>query len=163
MRKQKIHQGTQENSTADHYMWLDVEQLVEVDVTSEDIGHPIEAALIKDAGAYWRARYPGRQMIRLRFDKPQKLSQIRLVFDEDVHQRTQEFVLRWSPDGGVSYWEIVRQHYNFSPPDNSRELEDYVVEFDGLTILELDIIPDINGGGTLASLSQLRSPDRYIR
>ena len=156
MRKQKIHQGTQGNSTADHSMWLDVEQLVQVDVTSEDIGHPIEAALIKDAGACWRAQHPGRQMIRLRFDKPQKLSRIRLVFDEDELERTQEFVLRWSPDGGVSYWEIVRQQYHFSSPDNSQEFEDYVVELDGLTILELDIIPDISGGGALASLAQLR-------
>ena len=156
MRKQKIHPGDQGKPTADHAMWLDLEPLAQVDVTSEDTGHPIEAALIKDAGERWRARYPGKQMIRLRFDKPQKLSRIRLVFNEDEFQRTQEFVLRWSPDGGVSYWEIVRQQYNFSPPDNSRELEDYVVELDGLTILELEIIPDISGGGALASLAQLR-------
>jgi hypothetical protein len=95
-------------------------------------------------------------MIRLRFDKPQKLSRIRLVFDEDQLDRIQEFVPRWSPDGGVSYREIVRQQYNFSPPDNSRELEDYLVELDGLTIVELDIIPDISGGVALASLAQLR-------
>ena len=133
-----------------------MQKFVQVDVTSEDTGHPIEAALIRDADARWRARYPVRQMIRLRFDKPQKLSPIRLVFDEDELERTQEFVLRWSPDGGVSYWEIVRKQYSFSRPDNSRELEDYVVELDGLTILELDIIPDISGGGAVASLAQLR-------
>ena len=156
MRKQTIHPGDQGNPTADHAMWLDVEPLAQVDVTSEDTGHPIEAALIEGASARWRARYPGRQMIRLRFDKPQKFSRIRLVFDEDELERTQEFVLRWSPDGGVSYWEIVRKQYSFSPPDNSRELEDYVVELDGLTILELDIIPDISGGAALASLAQLR-------
>jgi hypothetical protein len=156
MRKQTIHPGDQGNPTADHAMWLDVEPLAQVDVTSEDTGHPIEAALIEGGSARWRARYPGRQMIRLRFDKPQKFSRIRLVFDEDELERTQEFVLRWSPDGGVSYWEIVRKQYSFSRPDNSRELEDYVVELDGLTILELDIIPDISGGGVLASLAQLR-------
>jgi len=156
MRKQVIHQSAREDTSANHHLWLDVEQLAQVDVTSEDAGHPIEAALIKDAGACWRARHPGRQMIRLRFDRPHKLARIQLVFDEDQFERTQEFVLRWSPDGGVSYWEIVRQQYNFSPPDNSRELEDYVVELDGLTILELDIIPDISGGGAVASLAQLR-------
>ena len=133
-----------------------MQKFVQVDVTSEDTGHPIEAALIRDADARWRARYPVRQMIRLRFDKPQKLSPIRLVFDEDELERTQEFVLRWSPDGGVSYWEIVRKQYSFSRPDNSRELEDYVVELDGLTILELDIIPDISGGEARACLAQLR-------
>jgi len=65
-------------------------------------------------------------------------------------------VLRWSPDGGESCREIVRQQYNFSPPDMSRELEDYIVDLDGLTMLELSIIPDISGGGARASLAQLR-------
>ena len=156
MRKQKIRPGAQGNAAADHATWLDVGSLAQIDVTSQDTGHSIEAALIKDADTRWRARYPGRQMIRLRFDKPQKLSRIRLVFDEDQLDRIQEFVLRWSPDGGVSYWEIVRQQYSFSPPDNCQELEDYVVELDGLTILELDIIPDISDGEALASLAQLR-------
>jgi hypothetical protein len=50
----------------------------------------------------------------------------------------------------------VRQQYNFSPPDMSRELEDYVVDLDRLTMLELSIIPDISGGGARASLAQLR-------
>ena len=52
--------------------------------------------------------------------------------------------------------EQLRQQYNFSPPDNTREIEDYVVDLDGLTILELDIIPDISGGGARASLAQIR-------
>ena len=37
--------------------------------------------------------------------------------------RTQEFVLRWSPDGGNSVKEIVRQQWNFNPPDSIREVE----------------------------------------
>ncbi len=46
--------------------------------------------------------------------------------------------------------------YNFSPPDNTRETEDYFVDLDGLAILELDIIPDISGGKARASLAQVR-------
>jgi hypothetical protein len=65
-------------------------------------------------------------------------------------------VLRWSSDGGQSYQEIVRQQYNFSPPDTTRELEDFTVELDGLTNLELSIIPNISGGPACASLNQLR-------
>ena len=90
------------------------------------------------------------------FDKPHRISRIQLAFQEDERERTQELVLRWSPDGGASCREIVRQQYNFSPPGMSRELEDYVVDLDGLTMLELIIIPDISGGETRASLAQLR-------
>jgi len=79
-----------------------------------------------------------------------------VVFCEDERARTQEFVLRWSQDGGLSYREIVRQQYNFSAPDNASEVEEYKVELDGVTALELDIIPDISGGSAHASIAQLR-------
>ena len=156
MRKQIINQGTQGISPADNQGWLDVEHLVEVELTSEDAEHPIESALKMNTGSCWRAQQPGKQTIRLRFDKPRRIRRIQLAFQEDERERTQEFVLRWSPDGGASYREIVRQQYNFSPPGMSRELEDYVVDLDGLTMLELSIIPDISGEGARASLAQLR-------
>lgn len=156
MRKQIIHQGIQETTPANFQDWLDVEHLAHVELTSEDAEYPIESALIMNTESGWRARQPGKQMIRLLFDKPLRISHIQLVFQEDEQERTQEFVLRWSSDGGASYGEIVRQQYNFSPPDNTRELEDYVVRLDGLTTLELSIIPNISGGDTQASLAQLR-------
>jgi hypothetical protein len=79
-----------------------------------------------------------------------------LVFHEIAHERTQQFVLRWSSDAGRSYREIVRQQYNFSPPDTTTEFEEFTVELEGLTTLELNIIPDISGGPACASLNQLR-------
>jgi hypothetical protein len=136
--------------------WLDLEHLAQVEITSEDVDHPIESALIPGTGSSWRAAQPGEQTIRLLFNEPLKLKRIHLVFQEDKKERTQEFVLRWSPDGGQSYREIVRQQYNFSPPEALREVEDYDVDLDGVTGLELKIVPDISGGGVRASLAQLR-------
>ena len=57
--------------------------------------------------------------------------------------------------------EIVRQQDNFSPPDAAREVEDYGVDLDGVTALELKIVPDISGGGTRGSLPQLRVLSSY--
>ena len=68
--------------------------------------------------------------------------------------RTQEFVLAWSPDGGHSLREIVRQQYVFSPPNTTRQAEDYGVDLDGVTALELSITPDIGGSDTIASLTE---------
>jgi hypothetical protein len=133
-----------------------VEHLVQVELTSEDAEHPIKSALIMNTGSGWRAQQPGKQTIRLLFDKPHRIGRIQLAFQEDERQRTWEFVLRWSPNGGTSYREIVRQQYNFSPPGITREIEDYVVDLDGLTMLELSIIPELSGGGVRASLAQLR-------
>ena len=155
MRKRIINQGVEGVSTADKN-WLDLEGLAQAEVSSEDAAHPIESALIPNTGSGWRAAQPGKQTVRLLFDKPQKIRSIRLVFQENEQERTHEFVLRWSPDSGQSYREIARQQYNFSPPGTTRELEDYTVELDGLTMLELVIVPDIGGGSARASLAQLR-------
>jgi len=155
MRKRIIGDGMP-GTPEDDRGWIDLEPLVQVELTSEDPDHPVEAALSLQGGAGWRAQQPGKQTVRLLFDEPQHISRVQLVFQENERQRTQEFLLRWSRDGGVSWQEIVRQQYNFSPPDNSREVEEYAVEFHGLTLLELVIVPDISGGEAHASLARLR-------
>ena len=78
------------------------------------------------------------------------------MFHEGEQERTQEFVLRWSPDDGRSYREILRQQFTFSPPGATREVETYDVDLDGVTKLELKIVPDISRGSARASLAQLR-------
>lgn len=136
--------------------WLDVAQLAQVEVTSEDLAYPIESALVPGEESGWRAALPGEQIIRLVFDRPQRLSRMWLLFIEPDTTRTQEFVLRWSPDGGRSFREILRQQWNFGPPETIREAEDYRVELAGVTALELAIVPDKSGGEARASLAQWR-------
>jgi hypothetical protein len=155
MRKRIINQRTHDASLSNQ-QWLNLENLAEIEVTSEDAAHPIESALIPSAGSGWRAGQPGQQTVRLLFNEPQRIRRMRLLFQENEQERTQQFVLRWSSDGGQSYREIVRQQYNFSPPSTTTELEDLTVEIDGLTTLELNIIPNISGGLACASLNQLR-------
>ena len=135
--------------------WLNLDVLVQVEVTSEDPGHPIESSLLPGNDAGWRAAQAGPQTVRLLFDQPQRIRRIQLKFHEDEFERTQQFVLRWSSNGGESYIEIVRQQYNFSPPGTTSECEDYHLDLVGLTALELNIIPDISGGAARASLARL--------
>jgi hypothetical protein len=135
---------------------LDLEGLAQIEITSEDVGHPVESALTSGAGPGWQAGEPGEQTIRLLFDGPQPVGRIHLIFEEDRRGRTQEFVLRWSEDSGRSYREIVRQQFTFSPPGTIVEAEDYTVNLTRVTVLELKIIPDIGGGDARASLTRLR-------
>ncbi|MGO9270597.1 MAG: carbohydrate-binding protein [Terriglobia bacterium] len=136
--------------------WLAVETLARVEVTSEDPAHPVESALTAGAAGGWRAAQPGKQTVRLIFDRPQSLNRILLIFEEREAQRTQEFVLRWSSDGGNSYRDIVRQQWNFSPPGTTKEVEDHRVGLLDVTALELEIVPDHGRGEARASLEQLR-------
>ena len=95
MRKRIINSSNKEPANSDR-PWLDLESLAQVEVSSEDPEHPIESALSGSSKSGWRAGSPGRQTIRLLFDEPQKVNRISLVFREEEHERTQEFVLRWS-------------------------------------------------------------------
>jgi len=136
--------------------WLDVERAAVVEVTSEDQHCPVESAFSSGDAPGWRAAAPGQQTIRLIFDQPQRIRCISLVFEEHETARTQELVFRWSPDGGGSVKEIVRQQWNFSPPKSTREVEGYRVELSNVTVLELIINPDIAGGDARASLKNFR-------
>jgi hypothetical protein len=154
MRKRII--GNVQAAAYSEQQWLNVEGLAEVEITSEDAAHPIEAALLPGGTSGWRAAEAGNQTIRLCFTHPQPVRRIRMNFVEPHTERTQEYVLRWSSDKGQSFRDIVRQQWHFSPPGTTHEMEDHYVELPPITTLELSIIPDISGGNAFASLAQLR-------
>jgi hypothetical protein len=152
MRKRVI--AAAEGTVPPDENWLDLEELAEVEITSDNTAHPIEAALVEGGG--WKAEAPGQQTVRLLFTDPQPDKRIWLRFTEPDIERTQEYVVRWSPDRGQSFRDVVRQQWNFSPRGASVETEDHRVDLPAVTILELCITPDISGGPAVASLDRLR-------
>lgn len=155
MQKQIIQQENQLISPVQQN-WLDLENLAKIELTSEEKAHPIESAFTIDNGEGWRAALSGEQTIRILFAEPQQIKRIQLLFREEENERSQEFQLRWLPAGDLSYQEIVRQQYNFSPPYTNEELEDYNVNLQAVSALEINIIPDINKSDVRASLEQIR-------
>jgi hypothetical protein len=155
MRKRLITPSPQAGTLHDEG-WLDLGRVAVAEVTSEEKEYPVEAALVAGETRGWRAAVSGAQTIRLIFDKPQRPTRISLAFEENETKRTQEFVLRWSPDSGRSFREIVRQQWNFSPPETTREVEEFQVALSDVTVLELTIVPDISRGSARASLKSLR-------
>src|SRR5215472_7559902 len=95
------------SSAAPGHDWLDLEQAARAEVSSEAEGYPVEGALLKDVRGGWRASEPGIQTIRLLFDHPQTIRVIQLVFKEKEFTRTQEFVLRWLPQGTRDWKDVV--------------------------------------------------------
>jgi len=154
MRKRIISSSAQEDQDKVQN-WLNIEDLVEVEVSSEDEAHPVEFALLSGNDSGWRAAEPGEQIIRLIFNRPQNIQQIMLKFIETGLTRTQQYVLRWSTEGGPLQ-EIVRQQWNFSPDGATSEVEHHHVALSAVKNLELTIIPDISKGNACAALEQLR-------
>ena len=153
MRKRIINQGDSKQNEQD---WINIANVAQVEITSEDSAYPIESALSSGNSTGWRAAQPGKQTIRILFDEPQRINCIHLQFDEDTQTRTHEFAILWSSVGEESYHEILRQQFTFSPPGTTREVEDYVVNLTGVKALELQIVPDVNNSNALASLTNLQ-------
>jgi hypothetical protein len=52
--------------------------------------------------------------------------------------------------------EAIRQQWNFSPNGSTTETEDYVVDLQAVSILELTIDPDRGAGEAVATLADWR-------
>jgi hypothetical protein len=158
MRKEIVGHRTTEGKSQGNAEWLDLDSIAHVQLTSEDPAFPIENALgtspeRNELG--WRATSPGPQTITLSFDAPQHVRRIFLHFIERGTERAQELVLRYSSAGETDR-EIVRQQWTFSPTGSTQEIEDYAVELESVTKLELVIDPDRGRGHSLATLNALR-------
>ena len=151
-----LRKGTRAANPAVVEPWMDLERLAEVEVSGEDPEWPIDGALIEGGGRGWRAAAPGAQTLRVRFDAPQSLGVIRLVFDEAEYERVQEFTLQWSSDRGRTFYSLVRQQFTFSPTGAIRETENYAVDLKDVTDLELHLAPDVSRRPLVATLSELR-------
>jgi hypothetical protein len=158
MRKEIIGQRTIAGESRDDAECLDLDSIARVQLTSEDPAFPIENALSTNPERNqlgWRATSPGPQTITLRFDAPQQIRRIFLHFIERETERAQEFVLRYSSPKETDR-EIVRQQWTFSPTGSAQEIEDYAVELESITKLELVIDPDRGRRDSLATINALR-------
>jgi uncharacterized protein (DUF736 family) len=155
MRKKVINSDPINPRPQSQDEWLDLEEIGSVEVTSEDPNFPIEAALGAEEGLGWRAAEKGKQIIRIVLDNPRTVHRIRLEFSETGIERTQEFTLRWSDPAGL-FREIVRQQWTFSPQGSTSEVEDYQVQLQNLSVLELTLKPELTLDNAFATLARCR-------
>ena len=156
MRKRVLGPVPLPGDTPNGREWLNLQELAEVEVTSEADGYSVESAFNFGAGPGWRAACPGKQRIRLTFNEPHSIQRMRLQFHEPEIARFQEFTVRWSSGPDEPLAEVVRQQWNFSPDGSTMEVEHYVVDLRAVSILELTIDPDRGAVEALATLVDWR-------
>ena len=139
MRKTIV--GSGHEAVADKTEWFDLDKLAQVEVSSEDDLFPIEHALGPHGSTGWRASSTGPQVVRLLFDEPQKLRRILIHVVEPAAERMQEIGV-FAELQGVGRRELRRQQFTFSPGGATEEVEDFAVDLEGVTMLELRIDPD---------------------
>jgi hypothetical protein len=158
MQKEIIGRTTTAGKSHEDAQWLDLESIARVQITSEAPSFPIENALninLERNELGWRAADTEPQTIALIFTAPMHLRRIFVHFIERETERSQEFVLRYSSAKETNR-EIVRQQWTFSPFGSAQEIEDYAIDLEGVTKLELVIDPDRGRGQSRATLSALR-------
>ena len=156
MRKRIVESDVAQPRGESDRRWLDLDQIATVEVTSEDPSFPIESVFTPNSGPGWRASEKGEQQIRIIFDEPMSLHRIQLRFHETKSERTQEFTVRWSSAAGGPPKEIVRQQWKFSPTGSTTEVEDYTIDLNAVSVLELAIQPDVARHEAVASLAACR-------
>ncbi len=141
MRKRIIDATTPASAVAEKQSWIDLSAEAQVELSSEDPEHGIEKALVLSGVGGWKAAVPGRQTIRLTFDKPRDVHRIRLEFAEREIERSQEFALHVAGRDG-ELRELRRQQWTFSPQGSVDEVEEYAVDLHNVSGLQLTIDPD---------------------
>lgn len=136
--------------------WIDLREIATVEVSSEDPNFPIDSVFTSEDAPGWRAAERGQQTVRLIFDQPLTVRCLQLRFIDREHERTQEFTVRWSAADGGEPKEIVRQQWNFSPRGSTQQLEDYEVNLENVSALELEIRPDLGRNEAKATLASWR-------
>ena len=124
---------------------LPLTSLAEVQATSEEAGHPILFAFDDSNGSgatSWKAGTPGEQTITVSFRQPCRLAKVTMQVEERQVTRTQEVQLAVSTDGGLTYRELLRQEFAFSPDGATWEDETWAVQQEQVTHVRLVIKPD---------------------
>jgi hypothetical protein len=152
----KIVTSTDPALASEKVSWLDVCAIAQVEVTSENLQYPIEAAFAQGDNRGWRASEQGKQTISLFFDEPQRIRRIWLQFIELRAERTQQFTLQWAKDKTDALRPLFQQQWNFSPSGSTSQVEDYKVELNGVWMLQLVLDPDISRGPAVATLQSWR-------
>ena len=129
--------------------WLDLDTLA--DVTIAVSGRPVE----RSRGT-WSADRPGEQLIEIRFHRPTSVGRLRVVSSETKQSRTQELTIWASLHRGEQHRELLRQQFNFSPHGATEEVEDYALQLDTVSAIQLRIVPSIDGRPAVAHVRELR-------
>jgi hypothetical protein len=127
-----------------------------VDASSDRDGEPLVARLTASGSAGWMAATPGEQLITVRFHAPQDVARIRVVFTEVQGPRTQELTVWATCRAGATRRELARQQFTFGPAGPVRHVGEYEVGVAAVSVLELRIVPDVNGARAYASVQELR-------
>jgi hypothetical protein len=132
----------------DQYRWLDLDVLADVTI--------IVGGKRVPRGRAWSADCPGEQVIEIRFRHPTTVSRLRVVSWEPEQSRTQEMAVWASSRRGERHREVLRQQFIFSPSGATEHVDEYAVQLEDVSALQVRIVPSLDGQRAVARVRELR-------
>lgn len=128
--------------------WLDLDVLADVTIMAGG------TRVARSPGS-WSRDCPGEQMIVIRFRHPTTVSRLRLVVCEIERSCTQTLAIWASSHRGERHREVLRQQFDFSPSGAREHVEEFAVQLEDVTVLQVRIVPSTDGPRAVARLSEL--------
>ena len=128
--------------------WLDLDVVADVAIVAggRRIARPPHV---------WSADCPGEQMIEIRFHRPTSVRRLRVVSGEVEYSRTQEMTMWASLHRGERHLEVLRHQFDCSPNGATKQVEEYALQLDHVSRLQLRIVPSIDGRRAVARVSEV--------
>jgi hypothetical protein len=129
--------------------WLDLDAVADVTIVAGGRRAPRNPPA-------WTADCSGEQLIEVRFRQPTPVSHLRVTCSEFEQSRTQEMTIWASLHRGEQHREVLRQQFNFSPDGATQEVEEYALQLEAVSAIQLRIVPSIDGRLAVARVKELR-------
>lgn len=129
--------------------WLDLEAVADVAVM---VGGRRETR----RPGFWSADRRGEQTIEVRFHDRTPVRRLRVISSEAEQSRTQQMTIWVSLRGGERHREVLRRQFNFSPNGATEEVEEYALQLEDVSTIQLRIVPSIDGRPAVARVDDLR-------
>lgn len=148
---EKRHQPVDSGAPIPHSTipWTDIRAVADVTITAG-------GRRVAPAPSMWTADTPGEQLIDVRFQQPTNVRRIRIVSSETERSRTQEMTIWASLLRGERHREVLRQQFNFSPRGATLQVEDYSLELNDVSSIQVRIVPSIDGSPAIACVTELQ-------
>ena len=129
--------------------WLDLDAVADVAIVAG-------GRRVCRAPGLWTAPTPHEQVIEIRFHRRTPVRRLRVVSSEVNQSRTQQMTIWVSLRGGEQHCEVLRQQFTFSPHGATEAVEEYILELDEVSRIQVQIVPSIDGRPAVAQVSELR-------
>lgn len=121
-----------------------------------DVGIVAGGRSVTRAPGFWSAECEGEQLIEIRFHRRMPVRRVRVVSSDAEQSRTQEMTIWVSLRGGEQHREVLRQQFTFSPGGATQEVEEYGLQLEEVSRIQLRIVPNVDGRPAVARVTELR-------